>query len=391
MTVRARGMNPQILRWAREGLGLSVEEVAERMRRPVEVVRAWEEGSQTPTFNQLERLAESVYKRPVAVFFFPTPPPEPPVEGDFRTLPESEFDRLERDTRLAIREAKAYQLSIAELSGGVNPAGEDLITRRVRVGEGVPVAALAASVREHLDIPLETQQSWRSAEVAFKAWREAVEAAGVHVFKRSMEQREISGFCLHHPEFPLILVNNSTPHTRQTFTLFHELAHLLFGISSITTTDFRFLDRLEGSARLVEMRCNAFAAEFLVPEGSFPWNEVDPTDWEETASRIARLYSVSREVILRRLLEHGHVSRDTYERRAQEWIDQGLAARGQGRSGGSYYANQSVYLGNAFLDLGFSQYRAGNVSRAELADHFGMRAETVGRLEDYLLTRRSAR
>ena len=244
------------------------------------------------------------------------------------------------------------------------------------------------AVREQLGIPLEQQQRWRYPDAAFKAWREAVEDAGVYVFKRSLEQRKISGFCLRGDEFPVILVNNSTPHTRQLFTLFHELAHLLFGVSSITTTDLGFIDRLEGEAREIEIRCNEFAAEFLVPSSSFPWDLVDVDDVEGTASRLAHIYCVSREVILRRLLDADQVDRTTYQRLAREWWEAGQAARARGSSGGNYYANQVAYLGESFIDLGFSQYRAGNVTRGDLADHFGMRAQTVGRLEDYLLARK---
>ena len=237
MTVRATSVNPDIIRWAREGLGLSIEEVAERIGRPVDVVQSWEDGSSYPTFNQLERLADTVFKRPVAVFFFPAPPEEAPIDRDFRTLPGAELARLEPDTRLALRDAHAYQVSLSELAGARNPRGEDLITRTLAATTQTPVDNLAMAVRERLGIPLEQQQQWSHPDAAFKLWRDAVEHAGVFVFKRSLEQRSISGFCLKDDEFPIVLVNNSTPHSRQIFTLFHELAHLMFGVSSITSTD----------------------------------------------------------------------------------------------------------------------------------------------------------
>ena len=389
MTVRATSLNPDILRWAREGLGLSIEEVAERMGRSSDVIEAWESGSAFPTFNQLERLADTVFKRPVAVFFFSAPPEEPPIDRDFRTLPSWEFERLDRDTRLAIREAMAYQISLAELSGGQGPEPEALITHQLASRILRAPSELAAEARDILGVSLAAQQSWRSADEAFKAWRRALEDSGVWVFKRSLDQRAISGFCLHHSVYPLILVNNSTPHTRQVFTLFHELAHLLYGVSSITRIDSRWVDRLEGDAKAIEVRCNEFAGEFLMPVASFPWNEVDLADLDQSTARIAELYSVSREVVLRRLVDRGRVSQAVYERKAQEWAIEAQEARQRSGSGGSYYANQATYLSGAFLDLGFSQYRAGNVTRADLADHFGMRAETVGRLEDYLLTRKT--
>lgn len=387
MTVRATAANPAILRWAREGLGLTTGQVAEKMRRPIEVIEAWEAGVESPTFNQLERLADVVYKRPVAVFFFPEPPEDEDLQTEFRTLPGREFDKLERDTRLALREARGYQISLAELAGGTNPRPR-LITRDLRASLDDPLLDLVSRVRAYLGVSLEEQESWRDPTDAFKNWRETVEGAGVFVFKRAFEQREISGFCLRGPEFPIILINNSTPHTRQIFTLFHELAHLLFGVSGITTSDPRFEDVFTGRSREIEVRCNRFAAEFLVPRRSFPWDLLDALSLDEAVSRIADRFNVSREVILRRLLEEGRIARTTYEQKARKWIDQAQEARRRGSSGGNYYANQATYLGDAFLELGFSQYHAGHVTLSELADHFGMRAPIVSRLESYILSRR---
>ena len=125
-----------------------------------------------------------------------------------------------------------------------------------------------------------------------------------------------------------------------------------------------------------------------MPSSSFPWDLVDVTDADGTASRLADIYCVSREVILRKLLDASQVDQTTYQRLVHEWWEAWQEARARGSSGGNYYASQMAYLGESFVDLGFSQYRAGNVTRADLADHFGMRAETVGRLEDYLLARK---
>ena len=39
------------------------------------------------------------------------------------------------------------------------------------------------------------------------------------------------GFCLQDDEFPIIYLNNSAAKSRQIFSLFHELAHLLLRTS----------------------------------------------------------------------------------------------------------------------------------------------------------------
>jgi Zn-dependent peptidase ImmA (M78 family)/transcriptional regulator with XRE-family HTH domain len=381
MAERATGFNPEILRWARERAGLSLEEAGARVAKPANTVKAWEEGKQAPTYLQLETLAEKAYKRPIALFFFPDPPNETPPSGEFRTVPEFDLDSLSADTRYLIRDAHAYLASIRELTGGANPAAR-VITRDIRASLNSDLGALARKTRKYLGISLETQQSWRGAtREAMSAWREAVEAVGVYVFKRSFKQREVAGFCLFDRDLPLIVVNNSTPFTRQIFTLFHELAHLLFGISTIDKTTSGFIDRFTGDSKAMEIACNHFAAEFLVPSESFKPPLRDGVVDLGAIADLAALYSVSREVILRRLLDRGDVGEGTYTQLVTQWAAQPEPEKG---AGGNYYATQATYLGNAFLRLAFGHFHGGKINLQQLSEHLDIRSANIGKLEAFL-------
>ncbi|MEC4677299.1 MAG: DNA-binding protein, partial [Nitrospirota bacterium] len=95
--------NPDVLKWARETRGLDVEDVVQKLARKgitSDLVRAWENVSESPSYPQLERLAYEIYKRPLAVFFFPEPPEEESVQQSFRTLPEYEIKQLPPRLRL---------------------------------------------------------------------------------------------------------------------------------------------------------------------------------------------------------------------------------------------------------------------------------------------------
>lgn len=371
-----------MLIWARERAGLSLGEAAERIGKEPEVLARWERGEAYPTYGQLEQLAESIYRRPVALFFFPEPPDEPPIQREFRILPDAEVEKLSEDTRYALRDALAFQMSLRELTGGKNPASKQIV-QALRARPGQEPASLAQAAREYLDVTLEQQRKWGSTREAMSTWRARLESAGVFVFKRSFEQDEISGFCLADDVFPIIVVNNSTAFARQIFTLAHELGHLLFGISSITSDDYRFPDRLQAEARELEIACNRFAAELLVPAGTFPWDRIANSTVDDIVPELAREYSVSREVILRRLLDRGVVDQNSYIERVRAWSREG-EGRAEG-SGGNYYATQASYLGRAFLNLAFGQYRAGNISIADLADHLRVKARNVGKLEEFIL------
>jgi len=385
MAGRVTGLNIDVLRWARERAGLSVEDVAARLKKEAETVVAWEAGSDAPTFRQLEKLAESIYHRPIALFFFPEPPQEPDPASEFRTLPETEIEKLHPDTRFALREGLAFRESLLELTDGKNPA-ERLITADIRARTDQRVEQLAKKVREYLGVTLEDQFAWRSTAEALKNWRRVVEEAGVFIFKRSFDQPDVSGLCLSDKAFPLILVNNSTAHSRQIFTVFHELAHLLFHVSGITKDDTRFIRRLTGASRDIEVACNRFAAEFLVPAASFPWDvfkKVTTDTLDNAVRNVASHFRVSREVILRRLLDEGLVDEDTYEAKAQQWYEEWKESRAR-MTGGNYYATQATYLGPSFLQLAFGKYYAGQLSLPELAGHLGVKARNIPGLEAFV-------
>ena len=79
--IKVKLSNPKILEWAREEIGLSEGEVANRFNKSEKTITSWENGDDAPTFRQLSELA-NYYKRPVAAFFLPTIPPESPKPND---------------------------------------------------------------------------------------------------------------------------------------------------------------------------------------------------------------------------------------------------------------------------------------------------------------------
>ena len=365
-------------------MGLSQEEAGSRVGKSADDIQQWEAGTRFPTYNQLEALAERVYKRPVALFFLPAPPDEVPPTSEFRTLPAPERESLEPDTLLALREAFAFRASVRELTGGTNPAPRQIW--KDLTGTTDAVGQLAGRTRDYLGVTLEEQSRWRSTQVAMGHWRDVVEAVGLFVFKRSFKQREVSGFCFDDPEFPIIVVNNSSAFSRQIFTLFHELAHVLFDVSGVTKVDSSFVDLMTREAGRIEVACNRFAAEFLMPEANFPWVDFRQGPFDDSIEAAASRFNVSREVVLRRLLDAGMVTEAAYRQQVQEWYEEFQQAdRG---TGGNYYNTQAAYLGGAFLDLAFSEYFAGTVSLPQLAEHLGIKARNLGRLEETVLARR---
>lgn len=375
-------VNPETLKWARESINMPIEEAASRMKKDEEVLQEWEEGVSFPTYVQLEKLAYEVYKRPIAVFFFPEPPEEVGPRTSFRTLPDSKIDGLPSRFLRLFRRAQAMQTNLEELNDGVNPTSR-CIFKDLRIDPRDNSHSIARQVRAYLGVDLQTQMGWKDVDTALKEWRRTVESNGIFVFKDAFRLNDVSGFCLYSDEFPIVYINNSMPAGRQIFTLFHELAHLLFRTGGIDTNDTTFLRQVRGDNKRVEVLCNRFVGEFLVPERDFVQRigaaEID----SQVIGQLAARYKVSWEVILRKCLDKGLIDQRQYDAGREEAKERAHVQRGRG----NYYYNQIAYLGDGYLGLVLGKYYQDKFSTEQLASYLNVKANHVADLEAIFLAR----
>jgi len=366
-------INPKVLEWARTRAGLSLEEAAKKFAR----IEEWESGNLSPTYPQLEQLAD-VLKLPIAVFFFPEPPKTVPIRESFRTLPDVEFNRIPSRVGYLLRKAKAMQLNLPELAQGKNPA-QRLITRDLVFEESASIETMAARVRDYLGISLADQYAWTDDDTALKMWRKALQNVGVFVFKDAFKSEDYSGFSLYDDTFPIVYVNNSSTKTRQMFTLFHELAHLMFHTSGIDTIEDSYVPNLPAHQRKIEVMCNQFAARFLVPQKAFIDAAKGMPHSELTAETLAARFHVSREVIFRMFLDRQWIDQADYAQAVRRWT----AQRQGGGSGGDHYWTKIAYLGRDYIELAFKQYYQNRISDTQLAEYLDTKPKNLGALEEY--------
>ena len=382
-------VNPDMLRWARETGGFDIDDVVVKLKRKrvtAETIVSWEEGAASPTYVQLERLAYEIYKRPLALFFFPEPPEEETPKESFRTLPQEEIDLLEPRLLYLVRQARVMQENLRELFDGLNPAKKQLCSE-ITIRSSDTVSNVAKAAREYLGIGLNKQYSLTTNDKAFKFWRDVLEKHGVFVFKDAFKDEECSGFCLYDKVFPVIYINNSQATIRNIFTLFHELAHLLFRTGGI---DLRhdYVRKLKGGNRRIEIFCNKFAGEFLVPTGDIKPQIRNQDIDDNLLTRLANKYSVSREVILRKCLDLNHITKAFYEAKVKEWNEDRLT-RGKPSPGGNAYYTKGAYLGPYYIETAFGKYYQGAISKTQLADYLSMKEVHVSTFESYVLHRGS--
>lgn len=379
-----QGINPQILSWAREQSGFSLVDIATYFKKEPQFIQNWEDGNSSPSFPQLEKLANK-YKRPTALFFFPNPPEEEPINKSFRTLPEQEIAYIQPYLRHIIRKAKAMQINLYELNNGVNPAKKQLL-HSINI-KNKSIDEVANNLRLFIDIDINEQKKYKKPEIAFKAWRNALEKYGIFVFKDSFRDNGFSGFCLYDEVFPVIYINNSLPHSRQVFTLFHELAHLLFSISGIEmpSNNQDYLNKLSQSDKKIEVFCNAFSAKFLVPDFAFK-QYIESGINDTTLTNIANKFAVSREVILRKFLNKQKITQEFYTQKVKQWKEEyeNSKKRQKNKPGGNPNFTKRVYLGENYMELAFSQYYKNNISTQQLAEYLDIKTSRIPKMESLI-------
>ena len=151
MAESIQGINPTIIKWARERSGYTLQEVAKALNRDLATISDWESGAAAPTYIQLERLADK-YKRPVAMFFFPDPPDEPD-SAEQLSLRSAEIEQLDPGIHLLLRQARARQLSLMQLNMGVNPAKTNIF-QDLRAQLDDPPTKLARQARVYWTLAL---------------------------------------------------------------------------------------------------------------------------------------------------------------------------------------------------------------------------------------------
>lgn len=376
------GINPEILKWARERSGYSLEAAAKALNKEKPFIIECESGQRTMTYVQLETLADK-YKRPVAMFFFPEIPNEPNITEKL-SLRKTDIEKLNPRVHILFRQAYARQISLMELNSGTNKS-ENIIFRDIKAQPDDSPIVLAKQTRNYLNISIEQQKAWKDPTEALKSWRECIQDKGIFIFKDSFKDDFVDGFCLLHDEFPVIYLNNSMHHVRQIFSLFHELGHILLGKAGVTQST-----KLPSGK--IEKFCNQFAAEFLLPTDDIKPNLDFSIYDNDTIKKLSEWYKVSRPVTLIKLVELGIIKQADYRQYLTQWIEEQRQYQQRKRSGaspggGNYYYTQAEYLGTKFMNLAFSQYHQGHCSVEQLSEHLNVKAKQIPQFEEQLIRR----
>ncbi len=380
-------IEPQLLRWARESIGYSIEEAAARIGATggSERLETWERGEDAPTIPQLRKVAQ-VYRRPLSVFFLPEPPSDFMALRDFRRVPGADAGHWSPNLHSAVVRAGEQREALVELA---DLAGEEP-ARLPEVEFSSDPEVLGARIRELIGISLDEQMAWRRPDVALKTWIAAVEQTGILILQtQKIDVDEMRGFALSEDPQGVIVLNGSDSRRGRVFTLIHEFVHIVLHSSGVC--DLLPIERPRTEVDKTESFCNRVASSVLLPKVAFLADRLvkhhEGDEWDDMLlAQLQDRYSVSREVILRRLLTLGKTTFDFYRHKRQAFIDEYRRLKEEKRRGKkppqiSYYRLKVRDLGRPYVELALDAYRGRAISTSEAADYLDVPVKGIERIE----------
>jgi Zn-dependent peptidase ImmA (M78 family) len=211
---------------------------------------------------------------------------------------------------------------------------------------------------------------------SFDSYRAAIEAQGVLVFRSNgyhgkwqiAKQNPILGFSLYYATCPVIVIKKQTWESQQSFTLMHELGHLLLHKTS-SIDDEQDLQSHQGKER----DANAFAGQLLVPDTFLSWisdseQPGDVSQYDDWLEPLRRAWGVSSEVILRRLLDSGRLPQKQYAVYRQ-WRAQAVVAQKQRGSRKYRHREPAHVFGDTFVRTVLDALSAGHITLAKASGY----------------------
>jgi Zn-dependent peptidase ImmA (M78 family)/DNA-binding XRE family transcriptional regulator len=242
------------LQAAREAAGLTQQDVATGLAIPRSAVAEFEAGRRRVSGLELDRLAH-LFGRIVSDLLEPAPLAPDPVSTLLRASQEiatnhalqsrlrgywslcNEVEHLERELGMPTKQAALFAYELPAPS-----------SKWEAIRQGQQVATL-----ERNRLNLGASPVWELPEV--------LQAQGVRVTEEALPDGVSGAFLYGKTIGPLIIVNENEHPVRRLFSYAHEYAHALLDRARSAT-----VSRRSDNDDLLEVRANAFAAHFLMPE-----------------------------------------------------------------------------------------------------------------------------
>lgn len=390
MTTERIPIEPTVLVWARESIGLTQDAAAKKLNVSSRTIAKWESGDLYPTIVQL-RKAASQYKRPLVVLLLPEPPEDFDALRDFRSLPTTEASEWSPELHAEYRrvlEQREVVLELAELTEGVIPEVREL----PHLSLGMAAEDAASTLRSHFGV---TTHEFGDPYEALSTWTGAIENSGLLiVHTRGIDIAEMRGFSISEWPYPVIALNGSDYPRGRLFTVLHEVVHLALNAGGLCDLHEEGGRKVAAEIDRLEHYCNQVAAGIVMPEAAVLGEPEVSSATADNAwtlpelHRVAQRYSVSSEAMLLRLVTLGKATWKTYRQRKPE-LDAEYAAskererqRRREKAGGpTYYRVKVRDLGKGYVRSVLDAFHSRQISSLDVTDFLDVKFGQLERLE----------
>lgn len=392
-------INPAILVWARESAGLNLRDAARKLalgdskdETGEDKLLGLERGVRFPTRNQLNKIAKA-YRRPLITFYMADPPQRAHRGEDFRSTGREVSARENALLDALLRDLKTRQEMVRDLLEDLDEAVPKSFVGSAQISD--EPNSLAERIVTLLDIPNLRTDWGNTADEFFKRLRTATENIGVFVLlsgdlgshHSALSEEVFRGFAVADPIAPFIVINDHDARTARSFTLIHEVVHILVGQSGVSGDPQSV--RADSANGRVEQYCNDVAGRVLLPLQFADRRPAELADGTLSAvsnfvERVAKRWLVSEPLVAFRLRRVGWISPNVYRELssiyAKRWasVKERSRAANQLKEGGpDYYVVQQNRLGAALVDVVRRTLRENRVTHTKAARVLGVKPSSV--------------
>ena len=371
-------VNHFVLKWARESLGLNSSKACESIGIGAHRLDVLEKGEKEPTLDELKAMSKA-YKRTIATLLLNAPPKEKPLPPDRRTVNSKDLDKFHEKTILAVRKARALAQSLIELN---REAGFKISRFQYKA----LMENKAANVAKHFrkELRLDELREIKNINPALEGYIEKIESLGIAVFQLSLTQDKLRGFSIVDEVLPIIVIKRGgEPPTAKIFSLFHEFGHIILNEGGLC-------DLSENTKQEIEMWCNAFAAELLIPSSELMQTEIvsgyksNGKVWSKAdLINLGNYFHVGPLAILRSLLDNDLTTSKYYQEKHDKWNKPsfGKAKVPEGRNIPKEIIKEK---GRNYLTLAFNAFDQNRIDLKDLSDFLGVKFSYIPRTRKLL-------
>lgn len=362
MAIDRMPITPAVLTWARERAGYSYAD----LRYSAPSIKAWEKGEESPTYLELEKLADR-FEVPIAVFFFPDPPDNHGKRPEFQILGRDAFDDFPPRMQLLIERARYKQRDYASLCAHSRKS-KRLITHDLRFNEDIDADQAAHRLREYLGIATAEQFRWGKQNRAFEEWRRALFGVGVHVVFEDFRLDGYSSFALYDPRFPIVCVNSSESFwDGGLLTVCHSLTRLLFSTSGVNWLKGGNRIAFGEDSRRIDELCDKISAETVVPRDALvsEFGRLRQSGaLADYCVKLASRFGVGREWMNDWLTQLNLISPKQRGAILEEWAKEALGGGG----GWDPVSHTFEAFGEAYIEMAFDSFDHDYIDEETLTD-----------------------